>query len=67
MSFMTLGCRSAILALLTMRLTLTSSYPIANGYDDLNDESQPIEETGNLLILAWIYTKIPGDTTWTAK
>jgi hypothetical protein len=44
-----------------------SDYPLANGHDNQQAEPQPIEETGNLLILAWIYTKTSGNTAWAAK
>lgn len=57
----------AIDALLTLKLTASRSYPIANGHDDQNAESQPIEQTGNLLILAWVYTKVSENTTWAAQ
>lgn len=48
---------------LAIGLTITRSYPFANGHDDQNAESQPIEETGNLLTLVWIYTKNSGNAT----
>ncbi|KAL8717732.1 MAG: hypothetical protein Q9225_005058 [Loekoesia sp. 1 TL-2023] len=41
-----------------------SSYPNAIGHDDGNAEQQPIEETGNILILAYAYTKASGSATW---
>ncbi|KAL9025930.1 MAG: hypothetical protein Q9196_005323, partial [Gyalolechia fulgens] len=41
-----------------------SSYPNATGHDDGQAEQQPIEETGNILILAYAYTKASGSSTW---
>ncbi|KAL9601646.1 MAG: hypothetical protein Q9219_002366 [cf. Caloplaca sp. 3 TL-2023] len=41
-----------------------SAYPNATGHDDGNAEQQPIEETGNILILAHAYTKAVGSTAW---
>ncbi|KAI4128459.1 MAG: hypothetical protein LQ338_002732 [Usnochroma carphineum] len=41
-----------------------SSYPNAVGHDDGQAEEQPVEETGNILILAYAYTKAVASTTW---
>ncbi|KAL8730104.1 MAG: hypothetical protein Q9166_004303 [cf. Caloplaca sp. 2 TL-2023] len=41
-----------------------SSYPNATGHDDGKAEQQPIEETGNILILAYAYSKAINSTTW---
>ncbi|KAL8829606.1 MAG: hypothetical protein Q9170_006092 [Blastenia crenularia] len=41
-----------------------SAYPNATGHDDGQAEQQPIEETGNILILAYAYSKAVGSTTW---
>ncbi|KAL9001934.1 MAG: hypothetical protein Q9188_005106, partial [Gyalolechia gomerana] len=41
-----------------------SSYPNAIGHDNGQAEQQPIEETGNILILAYAYTKASGSSTW---
>lgn len=41
-----------------------SAYPNATGHNDQIEEDQPIEETGNLLILAYIYQKVSGNTAW---
>lgn len=41
-----------------------SSYPNATGHDDQNAEAQPVEETGNLLILAYAYTLASGNKDW---
>lgn len=43
------------------------SYPVANGHDDGNAEMMPLEETGNLLILANIYQSVSGNTAWASK
>ncbi|MCJ1387201.1 hypothetical protein MMC18_000041 [Xylographa bjoerkii] len=42
------------------------TYPNATGHNDQNDESQPIEETGNLLILAYAYTRATANTTFSS-
>ncbi|KAJ9315694.1 hypothetical protein DTO271D3_3950 [Paecilomyces variotii] len=44
-----------------------SSYPNATGHDDQLAEPMPIEETGNLMILTYAYTKATGDTQWAAQ
>jgi len=54
-------------ALLTMNLNESRSNPIVDGHNDQNAESQPIEETINLLILLWVYSKISGNKTWAAQ
>ncbi|KAI4242454.1 MAG: hypothetical protein L6R40_004008 [Gallowayella cf. fulva] len=41
-----------------------SSYPNATGHDDGKAEQQPIEETGNILILAYAYTKAVNSSSW---
>ncbi|KAL8951783.1 MAG: hypothetical protein Q9222_002274, partial [Ikaeria aurantiellina] len=41
-----------------------SSYPNATGHDDGKAEQQPIEETGNILILALAYSRAVNSTTW---
>ncbi|KAL8802820.1 MAG: hypothetical protein Q9182_003580 [Xanthomendoza sp. 2 TL-2023] len=41
-----------------------SSYPNATGHDDGKAEQQPIEETGNILILAYAYTLASKSSTW---
>ncbi|KAI9838479.1 MAG: hypothetical protein M1837_002471 [Sclerophora amabilis] len=41
-----------------------SRYPNATGHDDGNAEPMPIEESGNLLILAYTYQKLSGNTDW---
>ncbi|KAL8936572.1 MAG: hypothetical protein Q9216_004857 [Gyalolechia sp. 2 TL-2023] len=41
-----------------------SSYPNATGHDNGQAEQQPIEETGNILILAYAYTKASGSSAW---
>lgn len=43
------------------------TYPIAGGHDDGVDEQQPLEETGNLLIMANIYQTASGNKAWAAK
>jgi len=43
------------------------TYPHADGHDDGNDEQQPLEETGNLLIMAYIYQKASGNKAWASK
>lgn len=42
-----------------------SHYPNAIGHDDQRAEAMPIEECGNLLILALAYAQATGDTDWT--
>lgn len=44
-----------------------TSYPNATGHDDQQAEPMPIEETGNLMILTYAYTKATGDTQWAAQ
>ncbi|KAJ5703063.1 hypothetical protein N7488_010611 [Penicillium malachiteum] len=44
---------------------LGSHYPNAIGHDDQKAEPMPIEECGNLLILALAYAQATGDTDWT--
>lgn len=41
-----------------------SAYPNATGHDDGVAEVMPIEETGNLLILAYAYITATNDTAW---
>ncbi|KAJ5645911.1 hypothetical protein N7490_002283 [Penicillium lividum] len=43
---------------------LGTHYPHAIGHDDQKAEEMPIEECGNLLILALAYTQATGDTDW---
>ncbi|TGO37209.1 hypothetical protein BHYA_0103g00320 [Botrytis hyacinthi] len=44
-----------------------SAYPNATGHDDSVAEVMPIEETGNLLILALAYQKATNNTAWAKK
>lgn len=44
-----------------------SRYPNATGHDDQNAEAQPVEETGNLLILAYAYVFASGNKAWATK
>ncbi|KAJ5994562.1 hypothetical protein N7451_010286 [Penicillium sp. IBT 35674x] len=44
---------------------LGTHYPHAIGHDDQQAEAMPIEESGNLLILALAYAQATGDTDWT--
>lgn len=44
---------------------LGSHYPHAIGHDDQKAEPMPIEECGNLLVLALAYAQATGDTEWT--
>ncbi|KAJ5599055.1 hypothetical protein N7450_000122 [Penicillium hetheringtonii] len=44
---------------------LGTHYPHAIGHDDQEAEPMPIEECGNLLILALSYARATGDTDWT--
>ncbi|KAJ5739058.1 hypothetical protein N7533_011842 [Penicillium manginii] len=44
---------------------LGSHYPHAIGHDDQKAEPMPIEESGNLLILALAYSRATGDSEWT--
>lgn len=39
-------------------------YPNATGHDDLKDEDQQVEETGNLLLLVYAYTMFSGNRTF---
>ena len=41
-----------------------ASYPNAIGHDDQKAEAQPVEETGNLLILIHAYSLASGNTAW---
>ncbi|KAI9742389.1 MAG: hypothetical protein M1818_003922 [Claussenomyces sp. TS43310] len=44
-----------------------SNYPIADGHDKLIEEDMPVEESGNLLILAYMYSTAAGNTTWAER
>ncbi|CZR51828.1 related to glutaminase A [Phialocephala subalpina] len=41
-----------------------SNYPNATGHDDQRAEEMPIEETGNLMILAYAYVLASNNTEW---
>lgn len=42
-------------------------YPNATGHDDQKAEPMPIEECGNLMVLALAYVRATGDTKWAAQ
>ena len=42
-------------------------YPNATGHDDQKAEPMPIEECGNLMVLALAYVQATGDTNWTTR
>ncbi|KAL8779313.1 MAG: hypothetical protein Q9213_006993, partial [Squamulea squamosa] len=44
-----------------------ASYPNATGHDNGQAEQQPIEETGNILILAYAYTLASKSSTWASS
>ncbi|KAH6679358.1 hypothetical protein B0J14DRAFT_296214 [Halenospora varia] len=44
-----------------------SNYPNATGHDDQKAEEMPIEESGNLLILAYAYTLATGNSSWASQ
>lgn len=44
-----------------------SNYPNATGHDDQRAEEMPIEESGNLLILAYAYTLATGNSSWVSQ
>jgi hypothetical protein len=46
---------------------LGTHYPHAIGHDDQQAEPMPIEECGNLLVLASAYVYATGDTKWTSQ
>ncbi|KAF7714464.1 Uncharacterized protein PECH_004944 [Penicillium ucsense] len=46
---------------------LGSRYPYAIGHDDQRAEPMPIEECGNLLILALAYVRATGDHSWSNR
>lgn len=46
---------------------LGSHYPHAIGHDDQQAEPMPIEECGNLLILALAYVRATGDEGWSSQ
>ncbi|KAL0949421.1 hypothetical protein HGRIS_009482 [Hohenbuehelia grisea] len=46
---------------------LGAHYPQAIGHNDGNDEAMPVEESGNMLIMALSYTQKTGDTSLIAK
>lgn len=46
---------------------LGTHYPNATGHDDQQAEPMPIEESGNLLILALAYQRATGDSSWPAQ
>ncbi|CAN6652210.1 hypothetical protein TRVA0_025S01904 [Trichomonascus vanleenenianus] len=41
-----------------------SHYPIADGHPDGNDEYMPVEESGDMIILAYAYYKATNDAAW---
>ncbi|KAH8659802.1 hypothetical protein BX600DRAFT_399731 [Xylariales sp. PMI_506] len=45
---------------------LGTHYPNATGHDDGVAESMPVEESGNLLIMAAVIQAVSGNTNWTA-
>jgi hypothetical protein len=51
----------------SLTLLIGFSYPYAVGHDDGVAENMPIEESGNLLILAYIYVKATGNFDWAKK
>jgi hypothetical protein len=46
---------------------LGTHYPHAIGHDDQKAEPMPVEESGNILILAYAYTVASGNTEWAAQ
>lgn len=46
---------------------LGTHYPNATGHDDQKAEPMPIEECGNLMVLALAYVHATGDTDWIAR
>ncbi|KAK6837141.1 protein of unknown function DUF1793 [Aspergillus parasiticus SU-1] len=44
-----------------------SHYPNATGHDNQQAEPMPIEECGNLMVLALAYVRATGDREWVAK
>ncbi|KAG7449039.1 DUF1793-domain-containing protein [Guyanagaster necrorhizus] len=44
-----------------------SPYPNATGHNDGNDEAMPVEESGNIIIMAWSYAQKTGDTSQLTK
>ncbi|KAK5127457.1 hypothetical protein LTR85_006796 [Meristemomyces frigidus] len=44
-----------------------SNYPNATGHNNGTAELMPVEECGNLLTLAYMYTKASGDKDWVEK
>ncbi|KAG9084624.1 hypothetical protein FS749_005086, partial [Ceratobasidium sp. UAMH 11750] len=44
-----------------------ASYPKATGHNDGGDESMPVEESGNMLIMALSYTRATKDTSMIAR
>ncbi|KAK3170913.1 hypothetical protein OEA41_002997 [Lepraria neglecta] len=46
---------------------LGAHYPNATGHSDGNDEQQPLEECGNMLIMTLAYAQREGDTTYLSQ
>lgn len=42
-------------------------YPNATGHDDQIEENMPVEESGNLILLAYAYVTVTGNYTWASK
>lgn len=53
-----------------LRLTLPlcrSHYPNATGHNDGNDEKQPLEECGNMIIMTLAYAQRTGDNAFLSR
>lgn len=46
---------------------ISTDYPNATGHNDGNDEQQPLEECGNMIIMALAYAQRTGDDAWLAS
>jgi hypothetical protein len=46
---------------------LGSHYPNATGHNDQQAEAMPIEESGNILLLAYAYQVATGDSSWATQ
>lgn len=45
-------------------LDLGSAFPNATGHVERNDEDMPVEESGNMILMAYRYYKFSGDSSY---
>lgn len=52
---------------MVLKFDTGSNYPNATGHDDGTAEQMPVEECGDIIILAYMYQLASGDTAWALK